>query len=458
MSLRLRVLVGLAFVAMVLALMGVRTVRTTEHGLIAQVDSLLTRSAPRLRTTEGPSGGPGPSPFWVAVVTNGKLRIISEAELTRGDPGHPDLGAQEAVEHSGGPPFTVGVEGSEARYRVHVRAFGPQDRTVVLAAPLEDVDDTVRRVRNNEMVRGLVILAALGLVAFWVDRLGARPIRQMTAAATAISAGQTTMRVPTATPGTEAAELGDALNHMLNRLDEEFASRTASDARLRQFVADASHELRTPLTTITGYAELYRMGGLDQPGQLDEAMRRTEQEARRMADLVEDLLTLARLDQGRPLEMAPMDLTQILGDTAADARAVEPTRPVDVDVPPSLVINADEARIRQVLANLVANVRTHTDPDTPLRLRARLEPDWAIIEVADEGPGMDHETAARAFERFYRADTARARATGGAGLGLSIVASVVEAHHGHVRIIPTPAGGTTVQVALPLTPTTPPSP
>ena len=170
-----------------------------------------------------------------------------------------------------------------------------------------------------------------------------------------------------------------------------------------------------------------------------------------MAALVDDLLNLARLDQGRPLDLGPVDLRRVLDDAAQDAAAVEPGRPVDVESADDLVGQADEARIRQVVANLVGNVRTHTATGTPLHLRLRRDGDWAVIEVADEGPGMDHETAARAFERFYRSDTARARATGGAGLGLAIVASVVAAHQGHVRISTTPGGGTTVQVALPLT-------
>ncbi|HRA35326.1 MAG TPA: HAMP domain-containing sensor histidine kinase, partial [Acidimicrobiales bacterium] len=186
--------------------------------------------------------------------------------------------------------------------------------------------------------------------------------------------------------------------------------------------------------------------------QLDEAMRRTEQEAHRMADLVDDLLNLARLDQGRPLDLGPVDLAAVLRDAARDAAAVEPHRPVDVEAPDPLVVQADEARIRQVVANLVGNVRMHTAPDVAVHLRLRRDGDWAVVEVADEGPGMDHETAARAFERFYRSDTARTRATGGAGLGLAIVAAVVAAHQGHVRITATPGGGTTVQVALPLAP------
>lgn len=452
MSLRLRVLVGMAFIAVVLALVGLRTVRTTEADLVAQVDAMLVRSAPRLRVAEPPPGGQIGSPLWVAVVVEDQLRVILEPALTRSDPGVPDLDAATARARADGPPFTVGAVGADLRYRVQVRTDGRQGRTVVYAAPLEDVDDAVRRVRNNEILGFGAVIGTLGLVAFWVVRLGLRPVRQMTATATAIAEGDRNRRIPEATPGTEAAELGAALNHMLARLDEDVTARAASEARLRQFVADASHELRTPLTTIQGYAELYRLGGLGSDDQLDEAMRRTEQEAHRMADLVEDLLNLARLDQGRPLDLGPVDLAHVLRDAARDATAVEPARPVHVEIVDLLVVPADEARIRQIVANLVGNVRMHTAPDTALHLRLRRDGDWAVVEVADEGPGMDHETAARAFERFYRSDAARARATGGAGLGLAIVAAAVAAHRGHVRIIPTPGGGTTVEVALPLDP------
>ena len=452
MSLRLRVLVGMGFIAVVLGLIGLRTVRTTEAGLVAQVHAMLARSAPRLRVVEPPPGGQVASPLWVAVVVDDQLRVVLEPDLTRDDPGVPDLDVATVRARADGPPFTVGAVGADLRYRVQVRTDGRQGRIVVYAAPLEDVDDAVRRVRRSEIRGFRAVIGTLGLVAFWVVRLGLRPVRQMTATATAIADGDRSRRIPDATPGTEAAELGAALNHMLTRIDEDVTARAASEARLRQFVADASHELRTPLTTIQGYAELYRLGGLGDHDQLDEAMRRTEQEAHRMADLVDDLLNLARLDQGRPLDLGPVDLAAVLRDAARDAAAVEPHRPVDVEAPDPLVVQADEARIRQVVANLVGNVRMHTAPDVAVHLRLRRDGDWAVVEVADEGPGMDHETAARAFERFYRSDTARTRATGGAGLGLAIVAAVVAAHQGHVRITATPGGGTTVQVALPLAP------
>lgn len=461
MSLTTRILVAMAFVALMLTAVGVRSVRTTEGDLIRQVDEQLERTGPRIRPAfDDPSGdrGSGTSnSLYVGVVVGDELVTLLEPQLTRSDPGVPDLDTALVRERDGAAPFTVGSVGSEVRYRVRIRSDRRAGNLVVYAAPLEDVDEAIRRLRNNQILGFGAVVAALGLVTFWTVRLGVRPLQQMTDTAKAIGDGDLTRRIPDAVPGTETGELGIALNHMLARIEEEFTARTASEARLRQFVADASHELRTPLTTIRGYAELYRIGGLTDPGQLGDAMRRTEQEALRMGLLVEDLLHLARLDEGRPLDLVRVDLSQVVHDTAADARAVEPDRPVRVVAPPTLVVTGDDARLRQVVTNLVANVRVHTPPGTPVELRVRTDGEWAVIEVADDGPGMAPEVAARAFERFYRADSARDRRTGGSGIGLAIVAAVAAAHHGHAAIDTAPGRGTTVRVAIPLPPV-PPAP
>jgi two-component system OmpR family sensor kinase len=292
-------------------------------------------------------------------------------------------------------------------------------------------------------------LAVVALVTWWVLRLGVRPVQRMAAAASAVGAGDLSARVPAGEPGTEVGELGVALNRMLGRIEEAFAERERADRRLRQFVADASHELRTPVTTIRGYAELYRAGGLPPGEPLDEAMRRTEQEAVRMGSLVDDLLLLARLDQGRPLGRAPVDLAAVVADAARDARAVDPSRPVTVAADGPLVVQGDDGRLRQVVANLVGNALAHTPPGTPVRLAARREGDRAVVEVADDGPGMAPEVAARAFERFFRGDPSRSRHRGGSGLGLAIVESTVAAHGGTVDLVTSPGEGTTVRVRLP---------
>ena len=222
---------------------------------------------------------------------------------------------------------------------------------------------------------------------------------------------------------------------------------------MRRFVGDASHELRTPLTSIRGFAELYRQGALPERADVDRAMSRVEGEASRMGLLVEDLLLLARLDQQRPLDQAPVDLLELAGDAVQDAQAVDPSRTVELEVVaagPAPVVLGDAARLRQVFGNLAANALTHTPAGTPVQLRVSTSTDTATVEVIDHGPGISEQDRSRVFERFFRADTSRARASGGSGLGLSIVAALVKAHQGSVTVEETPGGGATFRVALPL--------
>ncbi|QXC62766.1 HAMP domain-containing histidine kinase [Aquihabitans sp. G128] len=461
MSLRARLLVGMALIVVVLASVGLAVTRATEANLVRQVDQQLDRAVPKVR--ERYKGRPGPgdaddqvsasgaSSLYVGTVSQGVLVTLSLPELTEDQATAPDLTAAEARARVGEGAFTVGADGSDLRYRVIVRATGDGDFEVY-ASPLEDVDATTHRLIAFEVAASAGIVAVLGLVTFWVLRLGVRPVKQMTATAAAIGSGDLSRRIPESAAGTEAGELGVALNQMLGRIEESFDERARSEDRLRQFVADASHELRTPVTTIRGYAELYRVGGLRGEADLDGAMRRTEQEAIRMGALVEDLLNLARLDQGRPLHLQPVDLSALVADAARDAGAVEPRRPITVHAPTPVPIVGDDAMLRQIVANLVANARVHTPPDTPIHLRAGLAGDRAVVEVADEGPGMSPEVAARAFERFYRADPARTRHTGGSGLGLSIVAASAAAHGGEATLDSAPGRGTTVRLTLPILP------
>jgi two-component system OmpR family sensor kinase len=333
-----------------------------------------------------------------------------------------------------------------------VRVRAGDDELHVTALPLTDVDNTISRLITVEVVATLLIVAVLAAVTWWVIRLGIRPIKRMTRTATAIAAGERDLsqRVPTMAPSTEAGQLGLALNHMLETLETAFAERTESQERLRRFVADASHELRTPVTTIRGYAELYRMGGLAAPGELDEAMRRTEQEAVRMARLVDDLLALAKFDEGRPLDRRPIDLTALVADAARDARAVDPERLITTELDGPIVVLGDEDRLRQVLANVVGNALVHTPPGAPIELATTTADGGARVRVTDHGPGMAPEVAARVTERFYRADRARARDRGGSGLGLAIADAAVIAHGGTITVDSVLGVGTTVTVMLPL--------
>lgn len=466
MTLRARVLLGLGLIAVVLVTVAVLVARTTEAYLVDQVDQQLADVAgssrdlgwiggrPGFRPPPGAGFGPDrPSSVYAALVDgDGNVDPQFTPNFGGEESGPPLIDPDEARQASEqGSIYTTPSEDGASRYRVRVEELESSDDLVVLALSLADADDAVDRLVVVELIATLLALAALTLVGWWVIRLGVRPVNRMTEAATAIAAGDLSGRVPEAEPGTEAGQLGVALNQMLGRIEEAFDERARSEARLRRFVADASHELRTPVTTIRGYAELYRAGGLQGDGELDEALRRTEQEAIRMGNLVEDLLQLARLDEGRPLELAPVDLAEVARDAARDTRAVDPGRPVEV-VAESVIVMADEDRLRQVVANLVGNALVHTSPATPIVVGVTRRPGEAVLEVVDRGAGMDHDTASRAFERFYRADPSRSRHRGGSGLGLSIVQSVVGAHGGRVELSSQIGVGTTVRVLLPIAP------
>jgi two-component system OmpR family sensor kinase len=237
---------------------------------------------------------------------------------------------------------------------------------------------------------------------------------------------------------------------MLEKIENAFAQRSASEARLRRFVADASHELRTPLTSIRGYAELFRRGARSRPEDLEKSMQRIEDESARMGVLVDDLLLLARLDHGPTRDHGPVDVALVATDAVNDARVVQPDRPIDVNTGGPVVVEGDDARLRQVTANLMSNALEHTPRATPVHVRVRRDGEHAVLEVADEGPGLDGEHAAKVFDRFFRVDPARARDNGGVGLGLAIVAAIVEAHGGTVAVETSPGTGARFMVRLPV--------
>jgi two-component system OmpR family sensor kinase len=434
--------------------------REAQSYLLDQVDTRLSTQRPP-RQDEPMSGS-----FSFGALDSGDetVRISAPRDLGEGTAAPPDIDADD-VRAAAAPGadhyFTVGSSGGDGpSYRVRVIVDEDGDRHGAIASDsgrinvvitsLADTDAAVSRLVAVEVAATGVVLTLLGLVAFWVLRLGVRPLKEMTRAATVI-AGDISHRVPSAPEGTEAAELGTALNRMLGRIETSFAERQATEDRLRQFVADASHELRTPVTTIRGYAELHRRGALDDPDELAQAMRRTESEAERMAGLVDDMLLLARLDQGRPVERRPVDLGVLAIDAASDARAVAPERAVRAQTEAGVVVDGDEHRLRQVLANLVRNALVHTPPWATIRVSVWREPDGgpAVAEVADDGPGMSDDQAAHAFDRFYRADPGRARDRGGSGLGLAIVQAIALAHGGRATLATAPGTGTTVRVELP---------
>jgi two-component system OmpR family sensor kinase len=237
---------------------------------------------------------------------------------------------------------------------------------------------------------------------------------------------------------------------MLSQIESAFRERTESNTRLRRFIADASHELRTPLTSIRGYSEMLRRGASESPADADTARRRIEEESVRMSILVDDMLLIARLDQGRPLESKPVDLQLIASDTAADARAVAPRREITISAPGPVVVAGDDTRLRQVLGNLVRNALVHTPQQSAIEIAVSTVDGVGRMSVIDHGPGLKPAELEHIFEPFYRADPSRSRDSGGAGLGLSIVSAVVGAHGGNVKVTETSGGGATFEVELPL--------
>jgi len=352
--------------------------------------------------------------------------------------------------------LTVGaVQPRGPRYRVSVSPLLDQGALVV-ALPLADTDATLQRLLGIEILVTIGVLLAASAAALWLVRVGLRPLAAIETTAAEITGGDLTHRVERDDEHTEVGRVGRAINVMLGRIDVAFAERTASEEkaraseeRMRRFVGDASHELRTPVAAVRAYAELYRMGADRHPEDLARLLRRIEDEAARMGVLVDDLLLLTRLDEGRPLERATVDLGAVAADAVTAARALEPERRIELDVVGSVEVTGDRARLRQVVDNLLANVRSHTPPDAAARVRVADDGDVSVLEVSDDGPGIDSEQASHLFERFYRVEGSRSRDNGGAGLGLSIVAAIMAAHGGTATLRASDGGGATFRVELP---------
>jgi two-component system OmpR family sensor kinase len=354
-------------------------------------------------------------------------------------------------------PVTVHGTGRGDRWRVVMEPVD-RDRVLIMAVSMDQPDAILTNLALIDAVVSVAVLVLLGGVGYLLMRASLRPLHQVETVAAEIAAGNLSRRVPDRDPRTEVGRLGLSFNAMLTRIEGAFHDREASEAqarasehRMRRFIADASHELRTPLTSIRGFAELYRQGAATDEADVDRFMQRIETESSRMGLLVEDLLLLARLDQQRPLRHAPVDLAVLAADAVHDAHATDPDRLIELRVTGPSIVAGDEPRLRQVLGNLLTNALAHTPPETPVTVRVTPDGDSAVLlEVADEGPGMTPEQAARVFERFYRADPSRARQTGGTGLGLAIVAAIVAAHEGVVEVVTAPGEGAAFRVRLPV--------
>jgi two-component system OmpR family sensor kinase len=484
MSLSTRIALGVATVlAVTLLILGAAMVRATVTTLTAEIDDRLLTAVDRA------SHAPGP---WI-VGANATQTIINPPPAGVGSPDVvvdgqtlPDIASRNVaymIVGPGGkvwvdlpsgfddapdarpalPPIpgplademngrivTVPAVDNSERYRVLLRT-GPAGWTFVTAASLRPVEEAVNRLIHVLILAGFAALAVASLASWWVIQRGLLPVDRMVETAAAIAAGDLSRRVPDSDPETELGRLGAALNEMLGQIEAALREREAGEARLRQFAADAAHELRTPLTSLRGYAELYRRGALQTPDSVASAMGRIEAEGARMARLVDDLLLLARTDQGRSLEREPVDLVRLAREAADDFAAADSERPLERTFVQSAMVLGDPTRLRQAIDNLLANVRAHTPAGTRARVSVARNGSWADVTVADEGPGIPPENQSRVFDRFWSGDPDQGHtAAGGTGLGLSIVEALVRAHGGSVELRSLPGQGSSFTLRLPI--------
>ena len=471
LSLRTRLVLGLLVLAAAgLVAADLATYKSQESFLFDQTDSTLQAEhqlGERLAGNCSPGGGPQqgalPAGFYVETRDLGGRRLAQCGPFsvvgTKPQPPPrvpekiklqaPTQGQPDAVRY-----LTAPAQSGGGRYRVRASIDPGSDRLLIVGLSLHDVDATLHRLFLIELIVTLAVLAGLVALALWVVRISLRPLVAIEHTAAAIGGGDLTQRVERAEPRTEIGRLGLALNAMLGQIERAFRAREASEDKLRRFVADASHELRTPLAAVRAYAELFKRGASARPDDLERAMSGISRESERMSLLVEDLLLLARLDEGRPLERSPVDLREVAGEAVETARTVEPSRPISLDAASAIVLG-DRDRLRQVVDNLLSNVRAHTPAESPVHVRVTHSDGSAVIEVEDTGPGLGDEEVDQVFERFHRGDPSRSRSSGGVGLGLSIVAAVAEAHGGSASAHSVPGEGSTFRITLPLLSETP---
>jgi len=400
----------------------------------------------------GGAGGPGGTPpIQVPPGTYGELLSSTgtvRARLGFGTSGAtPNLPTTLPVATPDGRFFNVGSTSGAGGFRVLVRS-GRDGNITLIAVPTTEVTNALHRLILIEAFGAIALLLALSSGSWLILRSGLRPLERMAMSARSITAGDLSERVSPAGGASEVGQLGLALNTMLGDIEVAFHEREATERRLRQFLADASHELRTPLTSIQGFAELFRVSGEDARVDLPTILRRIEEESARMKVLVEDLLLLARLDEPRATERAPVDLAVLAADACSDAVAHAPDRPITLDAPEPVVIAGDDDHLRQAIANLVTNAVRHTPAGTRIEVSARLDRGCAVVAVRDHGAGLDPATLDHVFDRFWQADNARVGT--GAGLGLAIVASIAGEHGGTATAANAPDGGALFTLRLPL--------
>ena len=472
-TLRRRLVVGIvALLAAVSVIVGTVSVLTLNDSLVGKLDDTVTSASSRFQNfADGPGrGGAGGRPDDTAPTAglppgtvagyslNGTVVAVVLGDELQATALTPQQNAQLATLTTRNVPTTVDLGGDLGEYRFVLTAAN-QNESVLIGMSLAEVHSTVDQVL---LVVALVTLG--GLVAAFaagtaIVRVALRPLERVVATASKVAElpldrGEVALavRVPDddSDPRTEVGQVGAAINRMLGHISYALTAREASEKKVRTFVADASHELRTPLASIRGYAELTRRGGHELPADVVHALGRVESESIRMTSLVEDLLLLARLDDGRSLETLPVDLSQLLTDAVSDAYAAGTDHEWVLELPEEPVLVAgDAARLHQVVANLLANARVHTPATTTVVTSVAVDDSVATVRIADDGPGIDERVRDSVFERFARGDSSRSRAAGSTGLGLAIVAAIVEAHGGTVAVESAP-GNTVFSVTLPL--------
>ena len=445
-------------------------------GIASSVQDRISHGFPAV-DRNGSVGGSSPGTvesYLAASTADGQLTdaLVPSVGPQLQKPALPLLTAATATARNG-RPFTATAVDGQGDWRVLVSLLpnggpdgGGEQGTVTsgasltVALPLRDVQSTVHRVIVNNLKVGALVLAVLAALAYLVVRGSLRGLSAVESTAQAIAAGDLTRRAPGPDQRTEVGRVAYAFNAMLDRLSTAFSDReqattraVASEDKMRRFIADASHELRTPLTSIRGFAELHRQGAIGDSQAAEHVMARIEAEATRMGVLVEDLLELARLDQQRPMQKKPVDLLLVAADVVHDADALsEHHVSLRVATEPGTlpVVLGDDARLRQVVTNLVGNALTHTPAGTSVVVTVSSTTTEAAVQVTDDGPGISSKDVDRVFERFYRVDASRSRASGGNGLGLSIAAAIVTAHGGHISLDSLPGHGARFSVRLPL--------
>lgn len=466
-SLRQRLVAGILILLMMATLaIGVLSVYFVRANLVAQLDDELRVTTSRIERIAAPGRGPASS-FDGPGLPLGSLIGVVQADGTivaaylDDDAVVRELtSVHERVLASSahGRPSTVRLANGLGEFRV-LATPTDSDTVLIVGLSMREVSVTVARLGAviAAVLGGILVVAAV--LGREVVRLGLRPLTRVREAATVVSSlpldrGTVALaeQLPTldTDPSTEVGQLGAAFTHMLEHVQDAFDARQASEQKVRQFVADASHELRTPLAAIRGYSELTRRSGHEVPDDIRHALARIESESVRMSELVDDLLLLARLDEGRELRRDPVDLTAVVADAVADARATSPAHDWVVRMPSTpVIVSGDQHRLHQVVANLLANARIHTPEGTRVTAALGVLERRAIITITDTGPGIPADVQPVLFERFARADTSRSRATGSTGLGLAIVSAVVQAHDGEVTFSSRP-GETVFRVSLPL--------